>query len=180
MVALFGAAPIPTMDQELDEHVVSLRIEQVRPLAFVKQMVTMILVVNGVEFAMLHSALREFVLDRDRIGLPEVIQLYLALYLPTSSRLSGVQGSLDTNTHELHLMSEVAHPPFAYVASFDEPGPLVEVGNITSLPTCPTARERPRQDHLIVGFGHTIHPTDYRTRGQLDRDVAANRVDEVQ
>lgn len=161
------------MDQELDEHAVSLRIEPVRPLAFVKQIITMILVVNGAEFARLHSALREFVLDRDRIGLPEDIQLYLALYLGPISRLSGVQDSLDTNTHELHLMSEIAHPPFAYVASFDEPAPLLEVGNITGFADVPYGTRATAEIDLIVGFGHTIYPTDYRTKAQLDRDVAA-------
>jgi hypothetical protein len=127
-----------------------------------------------VEFAEHHPDLRGFVLERDRISVPDDLQLYLALYLGPNSRLSGVQGRADVITDEIHLMSEIAHPPFAYVCSFDEPSPLMPVGNITGFGDVPYTTRATADIDLIVGFGHTIYPADFRTGAQLERDRAEN------
>ncbi len=50
--------PIAQMDAQLDEHGVTFRIEGVRPLAIVKQIVTMVLVLNDVGFAERNPELR--------------------------------------------------------------------------------------------------------------------------
>jgi hypothetical protein len=70
VAAMRALPPIGEMDQELEPHVVRLRINQVRPLAFVKQIITMVLAVNDIGFAERHAALRRFVLERDQRGLP--------------------------------------------------------------------------------------------------------------
>lgn len=175
VAALSHLPPIAEMDRKLDDHAARLRIDEVRPLAFVKQIATMILAVNGVGFAERNPELREFVLDRDRVGVPDGVQLYLALYLGPNSRLSGVQGKADVNTGEVHLMSEIAHAPFAYLASFDEPSPLLPIGNITGFGDVPYTTRATAELHLLVGFGHTIYPTDLRTAAQLARDRAENQ-----
>ncbi len=75
-----GLPPITEMDRELEPHVVQLRINHVRPLALVKQIITMVLAVNDVGFVERQPTLREFVLERDQRGLPGDVQLYLALF----------------------------------------------------------------------------------------------------
>lgn len=62
VAAMRALPPIAEMDQELEPHVARLRINQVRPLAFVKQIITMVLAVNDIGFAERHPALRRFVL----------------------------------------------------------------------------------------------------------------------
>jgi hypothetical protein len=177
-VAAISQLPsIADMDAEPEPHGAELEIRGVRPLAFIKQIATMVLVVNGVEFAERHPELRRFVLERDRVGVPDGIQLYLTLFLGPSSRQSGVQARASLATDDVHLMSEIAHPPFAYVASFDEPSPLLEVGNITGFGDVSYATRATATIDLIVGFGHTIYPVDFRTAAQLERDRADNAAD---
>jgi hypothetical protein len=99
-VAAIHALPsVPEMDAQLKDHSVMFRIEGVRPLAMIKQIITMVLVVNDVEFAMRHPDLRAFVLDRDRTHLQDV-QIYLALYLGPIVRFVGMSGRADFQTSE--------------------------------------------------------------------------------
>jgi hypothetical protein len=100
------------MDAQLEDHGVTFRIEGVRPLAMVKQVITMLLVVNDVDFAVGHPDLRAFVLDRDRTCLQD-IQVHLALDLGPIVRFIGISGSANLETSEAFLFSEVAYPPFA-------------------------------------------------------------------
>jgi hypothetical protein len=123
--------PIAEIDQELEPHVVRLRTHKVRPLALVKQIITMVLAVNDVGFAERQSGLREFVLERDQRGLPDDVQLYLALFYGPITRRSGVQRKLVIDAAEQFILSEIAHAPFAYLASFNEPSPTLTVGNIS-------------------------------------------------
>lgn len=160
------------MDRELNDHTVVLQINGVRPLAFVKQIATMILAVNDVDFARRNTELREFVLERDRVGLPAGLNVYLALYLGPISRRSGLQSRQNVSTGELHVTSEIAHPPFAYVASFAEPSPLLPRGNITDFSQVPYTTRACAEIELLVGFGHTPYPADLRTAAQLARDRA--------
>jgi hypothetical protein len=154
---------------------VVLQISGVRPLAFVKQIATMILAVNDVEFARRSIELREFVFDRDHVGLPAGLDVYLALYMGPISRHSGLQIKQDVSTGETHVTSEVAHPPFAYVASFGEPSPLLPRGNITGFAEVPYTTRANVEIELPVGFGHTPYPADLRTAAQLARDRAENQ-----
>jgi len=55
------------------------RTHSLKPLPFAKQIVSMILALNLPEFGDVYPALREFVLDRDRTGLPPDHRLYLSL-----------------------------------------------------------------------------------------------------
>ena len=176
-VAAIHALPsLAEMDAQPEDHSVMLHIERVRPLALVKQIITMLLVVNDVEFAGLHPDLRAFVLDRDRTGLSDV-QIYIALYLGPIVRFLGLSGKADLGTGDTFVVSEVAYPPFAYVASFDEPAPLLKVGNITGFAEIPYTTRATADVELVVGFGHTPLPVDFRTAAQVERDREQNAAD---
>lgn len=170
IAAMRALPPIAEMDQEFEPHVAGLRINQVRPLAFVKQIITMVLAVNDIGFAERNPALRSFVLERDQPGLPGDVQVYLALFCGPIIRRSGVQGKLVVETAEQFVLSEIAHPPFAYMASFDEPSPTLPVGNISEFADVSYTTRADVEMDLLVGFGHTIYPSDYRTKAQMVRD----------
>jgi hypothetical protein len=170
VAAMSALPPIAEMNRELEPHVARLRINQVRPLAFVKQIITMVLAVNDVGFAERHPALREFVLDRDKRGVPDDVQVYLSLFCGPILRRSGIQGKLVIETGERFVLSEIAHPPFAYLASFSEPSPSLEAGNITGFAEVAYTSRADVEIDLLVGFGHTIYPSDYRTKAQVDWD----------
>lgn len=177
VAAISQLPPVSEIDRAREPHVTGLRIEGVRPLAFVKQIITMVLTLNDVAFAERHAELREFVRNRDRVGVPNGVQLYLSLFLGPNSRLSGVQTRGDLESGEIHTMSEIAHPPFAYIASFEEPSPLLEVGNITGFGDVTYTTRATADVDVIVGFGHTIYPADFRTVSELERDRAENAAD---
>jgi hypothetical protein len=99
VAAIRSLPSVAEMDARLEDHSVMFRIEGVRPLAMVKQIVTMVLVVNDLGFAIRHPDLRAFVPDRHRSGLYDV-QVYLALYLGPIVRFVGTSGraNLETGT----------------------------------------------------------------------------------
>lgn len=173
VAAIHGLPSVAEMDAQLEDHSVMFRIEGVRPLAMVKQIITMMLVVNDVEFAVRHPDLRAFVLDRDRTGLQDA-QVYVALYLGPIVRFIGISGRANLETGDAFVLSEVAYPPFSYIASFDEPPPLLKAGNITGFAEIPYTPRATAELELIVGFGHTPLPADFRTAAQVERDREQN------
>jgi hypothetical protein len=172
VAAMRSLPPITEMEQELEPHLARLRIHQVRPLAFVKQIITMVLAVNDVGFAERHPALRSFVLERDQRGLPGDVEVYLALFCGPIVRFYGIQSKLVVETTERFVLSEIAYPPFAYTASFDEPSPALPAGNISGFADLSYTARVDVEIDLLVGFGHTIYPCDYRTKARLERDRA--------
>lgn len=176
-VAAIHALPsVAEMDAQLEDHSVMFRIEGVRPLAIVKQIITMVLVVNDLEFAALHPDLRSYVLDRDRTSLKD-IQIYLALYLGPIIRFIGVSGRANLDKSEAFVLSEVAYPPFSYIASFEEPPALLKVGNISGFAEIPYTTHATAEIELVVGFGHTPLPADFRSAAQVERDHEQNAAD---
>ena len=176
VAAIHSLPSVAEMDAQLEDHSVMFRIEGVRPLAMVKQIVTMVLVVNDVEFAVRRSDLRAFVLDRDRTGLRD-IEVYLALYLGPMVRFVGLSGRANLETGDAFVLSEVAYPPFSYIASFEEPPPMLRVGNITGFAEIPYTSRATAEIELMVGFGHTPLPADLRTGAQVERDREENTAD---
>jgi hypothetical protein len=166
-------------DQDVgsEQMMAGIRLIGVRPLRLAKQIVAMTLAINGEEFGQTNPGLPAFVLDPSARGLPPGFELYLALYRGPLVRHSGVSGRLDVETGATHLMSELAHPPFAYVMSVDELSPVLPLGRITHFASFEPAVETAVDLELLVGFGHTPYPTDYRTRAAVDRDIAINRAE---
>lgn len=146
-----------------------------RPLPILKQIATMFFSVNTAEFRLAHPYLVEFVLNRDRKYLPPDLRFYAYYVTTRSMRLSGVSGSVDVNTGQIIVMSEIAFLPFGFVLTFDSAPPDPRLVDIThfarydyydvgafdiKLPTLPT--------HLMV-------PGDYRTREDIAKDAEAGR-----
>ena len=115
-------------------------------------------------------------LDRDQTGLHDV-QVYLALYLGPIVRFVGRSGRANLETGQAFVLSEVAYPPFSYIASFDEPPPLLKVGNITGFAEIPYTTRATVEVELMVGFGHTPLPADLRTAAQVQREREQDAAD---
>jgi len=146
----------------------------VAPLRFIKQCVTMIMASNSPRFAEAQPALRAFVLDKHSQELPDKYRLYLALYRGPLARCTGVSGKLDTVTGDVHVISEVAWPPFSVILSIDEKTPLLPLGDITHFKAYSFEDRVDIELDLEVGFGHTPFPIDFRSRAAIDADAAKN------
>jgi len=145
------------------------------PLRFIKQIITMLLAVSPLEFSLKNPLLGDFVLDRERTGLPNRYQVYLALYAGPLMRIVGGAARLKLDTSRTDFIVEVAFPPFAYAMTVDSEPEGIETTNITA---CANARYMDRADlemQMLVGFGHTPLPADYRTKAMVNDEAARNK-----
>ncbi len=157
----------------VDWKVVGFQVNQMRALPVVKQVIASLLALNAPGFAAKNPDLRKFVLDREIRGLPDKYRLYACLFAGPLARFAGLQAELNVVTHEIVLMSEVAHPPFAYLLTIDSK-PSQPLGEITAFTTRGFDEVRDEQLELTMGFGHTALPGDYRSKAMVDAEVAAN------
>lgn len=173
--------PLRELDQKYDNEYVTTTLERVRPARFVKQAVTMLLAIAPAEFAQRNPDLVAFAADEQRVGLPDRYQLYLALYAGPITRFIGGAGRIVTDgaggfTHDLVL--ELAHPPFSIGLSVDEPLPAAKTACISNAADLTIGQQAEYTLTLIVGFGHTAYPLDFRTKAMLDADVARQERDD--
>ena len=145
-----------------------------RPGALLKQIVTMMLALSPPGFAFHHEnlALRDFAQDPDWTGLPDRFQFYLALFVGPHVRLNGgaALAVLGEGGAGATFGLELASPPFAYVMTVDEAAPPLAAGNISrfgELRSDQTA-ETVEMD-ILVGFGHTPFPFDFRSLAAVDK-----------
>jgi hypothetical protein len=171
-------APLDEIDARLKPTYANVSFKQSttgpHPLRFIKQVVTMLLAVSPIDFSEKNPALGDFVLDKTRTGLPDDYRFYLALFAGPNSRTVGGSLAIDLERGRYDLVIEVAFPPFAYVMTV---GSAPEALATVEITPCVDVRYDQRADMelgLLIGFGHTAFPIDYRTKAMVDRDTAAN------
>jgi hypothetical protein len=113
-----------------------------------------------------------FVLDRDAVGLAHRFQLYLALYAGPLARSTGVVQRIDVATGRGNTLVEVAFPPYAYVMAIDSADrEVINTSNITGFVDVGYSQTADLEMDLLIGFGHTPYPADYRTRAMVEHDT---------
>jgi hypothetical protein len=147
------------------------------PLRFIKQVVTMLLATSPVELSIAHPELGDFVLDKERSGLPDRFRFYLSLFAGPIARSTGVSSRIRLDPPRIDTMVEVAFPPYAYLMTIDSEPEAVESADITSFVDLTYNNKADIELDLLVGFGHTMYPGDYRTKAMLDRDRATNEAE---
>lgn len=146
------------------------------PLRFIKHVVTMLLATSPPELSTTHPELGDFVREREAIGLPDTFQFYLALYAGPLARSTGIATRADFATGRIDTLVEVAFPPFAYVMAIDsEDDDAIATANITEFVTVGYNQTADIRMTLLIGFGHTPYPADYRTRAMVEEE---RRLDE--
>jgi len=79
---------------------------------------------------------------------------------------------MDFDRGRQFTLVEVAFPPFAYVMTIDsDPDPIRSV-DITELTTIGYGQRADLELDLLIGFGHTAWPIDYRTRAMIEQERA--------
>lgn len=142
----------------------------VYPLRFLKQIITMFLSANSPDFGRAHHELVSFVLDREKAGLPERYASYLALFRGPMDRCTGLTGCWNEVTHQMEFLTEIAYVPFAYVMSIDTPRDVLPVGNISNFAMWGYGQQCDIELDMVVGFGHTPFPADYRSNAAIEAD----------
>lgn len=150
---------------------VTVGFDGVRPLLFLKEVVSMLLTINGSQFGEANADLREFVLDRSRQGLPERYRFYLTLLEGPNARYAGLTGKSNLSTHQSLLVTELAYPPFAYSLVIGEPLKGLPTADISHYADMGADEQSDVVLDLLVGFAHTPLPLDFRSQGAIDRGM---------
>ena len=167
------ASAVEEADASLEWQVVDFEIRRLRALPVVKQIVASLLALNPPAFGHSHPALVKFVLDPMCRGLPERYRLYMCLFTGPIARFAGVTAQLSLGTGQVVLMTEVAHPPLACLLTIDGK-PSEPACEITVWSTRHFDEGRDERLRLIVGFGHTAVPGDYRSRAKVAAEAPAH------
>lgn len=148
------------------------------PLRLIKQVLTMLLATSPHALSAAHPELADFILEREATGLLARFQFYLALYAGPLARSTGVAQRLDIASGRFDTLVEVAFPPYAYVMTIDSPDDeAIETANITSAVDVGYSQTADLEMDLLLGFGHTPYPADYRARAMVERERALNEAD---
>ncbi|HLG55258.1 MAG TPA: hypothetical protein VI485_07995 [Vicinamibacterales bacterium] len=166
-------ARIEKADASLEWKAVDFKVKGMRALPVVKQIVASLLALNAPEFGQKNPDLVKFVLDHKIQGLPEKYRLYMCLFAGPIARFAGLAVELNVVTQQTVYMTELAHPPFAYLLTIDSE-PSQPTGEITVWTTRDFDEARDERLVLTLGFGNTAFPGDYRSKAKVEAERAAN------
>jgi hypothetical protein len=154
---------------------IGLKIKEVRPGRFVKQMVTMLLAIAPIGISDGYPSLAAYARDPDVTAFPDGMSLYLNFYLGPISRFIGSAAVVRESDRATYAVTELAYPPFAYALVMGEPidAPALPYCDITSFAAAPIDRLANVEMFMQCGFGHTPFPLDYRSPASLAADRGA-------
>ena len=115
-----------------------------------------------------HPALRRVILTESVEELPQGLHLGMALYAVPHSRVCGPQLAADFDSDEWEWVMELAHPPFAFkmILATNHAEPYVGL-DLAPLTAVEVTRRVSFEAQLLVGFGWTPYPCDYRSSAAL-------------
>ena len=121
--------------QRGDIEAVRLKVSRCNPVRFVKQVVLMLLAINTTEFAAGNEPLRQFVVERDSVGLPDHYRLFLGSYDEPLARHAGLYFAMHVDETGIvgFAATDILYPPFSYTLTIDEPITSERAGEITHL-----------------------------------------------
>jgi hypothetical protein len=144
------------------------------PLRVIKQIVTMLCSVRGVDLVTQHPDVQQFLLDKTRIRMPTGLRVYIHYAIGSVHRYGPWGLRINTDTGHATPMSEFVWPPFGYLLTYDEPSPDPRPIEITHW-----ARHG-FDDHLTVDMNLPLlctlspMPGDYQTPEELEQSKADN------
>jgi hypothetical protein len=138
--------------------VANINLHGVRPALFAKQVVMMLLALNAPEFGDAFPELRDFVCERDAIGLPERHRLFLSLLNVDVARYGGRYEALNFITCKSFSVTDLLYPPLAYTLTIDEQEPEPREGEITWFTML--APDDERDIRLTLPYNVTVMPPE--------------------
>ena len=156
---------------------VSLSVRDLYPARLVRAVISMMLSISGSpEMGEHHPVLRKLALGGAPAPLPQQLQLFMVLYAGPHARIVGGpagQAILDTQSGIVTRLLEVAYPPFAFQMVLEgdpDRASGVDISAFTEIGL--DVRKDFQIENLMIGFGHTPYPGDYRTRAKIEAESA--------
>ena len=141
------------------------------PSRVLKQVLCMFFSSNSKGLGRYHDALVGVTLNSRARGLPDGLGVLAFITKSWLLRQSGFTGRLDTRNGRGYFFSEVAHPPFGFVMTWDCPKPddrLLDIRHFASYDYDHLERLALRLHVLEV---NTWTPCDYRTLAEIEADT---------
>lgn len=145
-------------DESQPGLVVHMNLHAVRPALFAKQMVMMLLALNGSEFGDAFPELRDYVRERDAVGLPDRHRLFLSLLNVDVARYGGRYEAVNFVTDKSFSVTDLLYPPLAYTLTINEQEPEPREGEITWFTTLTPDDERDIK--LTLPYNVTVMPPE--------------------
>lgn len=149
-----------------------IHLNYVFPLSIIKQIATMFFSINMDQFRLANPDLEAFVLDRDRKYLPPRYRFFVYFAADGRHRAVGTSGMLHIESGVIHVMTELAYPPYGYLLVFDGAPPDNRLFEITHFARYDYRQFEVMELRLPVLPTHTSFPGDYRSKEQIFRDAA--------
>jgi hypothetical protein len=110
-------------------------LKDVKPSLIAKQIILMMLAINSAEFGDANPALRDYIYDREAIGLPDEFRLYLGLHTAKVAHYVGGMCLLVKDERgdvgAGGVISEILHPPFVYTLTINQWLPACDITPFT-------------------------------------------------
>jgi hypothetical protein len=149
---------------------------EIKPLAVIKQIVSMFLSINSIDFRDRHMDLVLFVLNRDNKHLPRKYRLFVYFNVGGMHRATPHTTKIDFNKYTFEhkrttVMTEVSYPPFGYLLLIDSEKPASDIVEITFFASYDFNERKTISMTYPVYPTHTIFPSDYRSVEKINRDI---------
>jgi hypothetical protein len=152
-----------------------LYVKDVYPLRVIKQIMAMFCSVRGPELVKTHPELRKFLLDRDCVGLPAGLRVFVHFAVGATSRRLGMGAPINLATGSMTMLTELVFPPLGYLMTYDSaPAPDPRLLELTALSCNPYNLRRTMTMNFPLLPTVSPLPADYRTRDEMEHDKAEN------
>lgn len=106
------------------------------------------------------------------MGLPDRYKFYLSLFLGPINRYVGVAWRLNVNSGQMIYLTEFSYPPFSCLLTLDTHQFIQPCGAISGFADIRYDQRADVEIDVLVGFGHTPYPGDYRSQAAIDSGQA--------
>ena len=159
---------------ELDGHnPVDATFRAVYPGRFIRQVISMMLSISGgPALSTRYPDLRDLALGGEPRTLPGHLKIYLDFYAGPVARLAGgMYGQGIIRDDVIRWILQLSFPPLSLIMILDGP-PDPSLGcDITWFTECALEQHVDVEfTELIIGFGHSNAPADFRTTGQINAE----------
>lgn len=105
--------------------------------------------------------------------MPGNYHVYPSLFIGPIARFAGLAVELNVATGKAVYMTEIAHPPFAYLLTIGSEASQ-PIGEVNAWATRAFDEARDERLALTWAFGHTAFPGDYRWKAKVMAEMETN------
>ncbi len=148
------------------------RVKEMEPVKILKHVISMFIAVHDPWFVKEFPDLQEFVNDPGRTDLNDRFKIYTYLNRKGAFRHIQFTVSGSMGTGSITKCTELAHPPFGYVLTFDKENlNKPYLGEITNFKNFDNSKSHELKLKLAVLETHLPFPLDYRTKDEIDQNM---------